>query len=235
MTGNFHVAQSLLQKVLKTQSFSWVQLLLASIYSGAFHPTAEGHAAIADAVVEKARAVLAKYEGRRRAAKTRHSRPGIGRQRSLPASHHSGRYGEASCVYNPRIRAIGLQAPMISTRVHVRLQEMSRLLLFLSADRDHQARPGAAGQAFRLSFRQAKAKFTVERLGSKYSMRRKADRSSAASAPSSIPTSAAAPSTRRGPRCAAAIRAAVAAFTTSWPSSGAPRKTPEFIATTNNT
>ena len=42
MTGNFHVSQSLLQKALKTQSLSWVQLLLASVYSGAFHPTAEG-------------------------------------------------------------------------------------------------------------------------------------------------------------------------------------------------
>ena len=69
MTGNFHVAQSLLQKVLKTQGFSWVQLLLASVYSGAFHPTAEGQAAIADAVVEQARGVLAKYETRARAGK----------------------------------------------------------------------------------------------------------------------------------------------------------------------
>jgi hypothetical protein len=69
LTGNFHVSQSVLQKVLKTQTFSWVQLLLASIYSGAFHPTAEGQAAIADAVVAQARGVLAKYEGRRRAAK----------------------------------------------------------------------------------------------------------------------------------------------------------------------
>ena len=69
MTGNFHVSQSLLQSVLKTQTFSWVQLLLASIYSGAFHPSAEGQAAIADAVVDQARGVLAKYDSRRRAAK----------------------------------------------------------------------------------------------------------------------------------------------------------------------
>jgi len=68
MTGNFHVSQSLLQNVLKTQGFSWLQLLLASIYSGAFHPTAEGQAAIADAVVEQARGVLAKYDSRRRSA-----------------------------------------------------------------------------------------------------------------------------------------------------------------------
>ncbi len=62
LTGNFHVSASLMQKVLKLQSLSWFQLLLAATYSGAFHPTAEGHAAIADSVTEKARAVLAKYK-----------------------------------------------------------------------------------------------------------------------------------------------------------------------------
>ena len=64
MTGNFHVEEDLLQKVLKNQGYGWVQLLLASVYSGAFHPSAEGQAAIADAVVEQARGVLAKYEKR---------------------------------------------------------------------------------------------------------------------------------------------------------------------------
>jgi hypothetical protein len=39
--------------------------MLAATYSGAFHPTAEGHAAIADATVVAARRVLAKYDGRR--------------------------------------------------------------------------------------------------------------------------------------------------------------------------
>ena len=62
MTGNFHVSTSVMQKVLKLESLSWFQLLLASTYSGAFHPTAEGHAAIADAVVERARPIVAKYE-----------------------------------------------------------------------------------------------------------------------------------------------------------------------------
>jgi hypothetical protein len=61
MTGNFHVTGSVMQKVLKLQSFSWFQVLLASTYSGAFHPTAEGHAAIADAVVEQARHVLKRH------------------------------------------------------------------------------------------------------------------------------------------------------------------------------
>ena len=45
-----------------------MQLLLASVYSGAFHPTAEGQAAIADAVVDKARGVLAKYDAPPRVA-----------------------------------------------------------------------------------------------------------------------------------------------------------------------
>lgn len=62
MTGNFHVSGSILQKALKLESLSWFQLLLASTYSGAFHPTAEGHAAIADSVAAKARGVLRKYK-----------------------------------------------------------------------------------------------------------------------------------------------------------------------------
>lgn len=62
MTGNFHVSGSILQKALKLESLSWFQLLLASTYSGAFHPTAEGHAAIADSVAGKAREVLRKYK-----------------------------------------------------------------------------------------------------------------------------------------------------------------------------
>jgi hypothetical protein len=61
MTANFHVSGSVFQKVLKLQSLSWFQVMLASTYGGAFHPTAEGHAAIADAVAEKGRAVLKKY------------------------------------------------------------------------------------------------------------------------------------------------------------------------------
>jgi len=62
MTGNFHVPKSLVQTAMSMQGYGWVQLLLASVYSGAFHPTAEGQAAIADAVVAQARVVLAKYE-----------------------------------------------------------------------------------------------------------------------------------------------------------------------------
>jgi hypothetical protein len=53
-----------MQKALNNQGYGWVQLLLAAVYSGAFHPSAEGHAVIADAVVAKSRAVIAKYEKR---------------------------------------------------------------------------------------------------------------------------------------------------------------------------
>ena len=62
LTGNFHVSAGLMQKVLKLESVSFVQVLLAATYSGAFHPTAEGHAAIADAAADRARAVLTKYK-----------------------------------------------------------------------------------------------------------------------------------------------------------------------------
>lgn len=58
MAGNFHASQSTLQSVLKSQGYSWVQLLLASTYSGSFHPSAEGHAATADAVVAQVRDVV---------------------------------------------------------------------------------------------------------------------------------------------------------------------------------
>jgi len=61
LTGNFHVKRGLMRRVLRTRQLRWTQLLLAATYSGAFHPTAEGHAAIADEVVRQARQVLAKY------------------------------------------------------------------------------------------------------------------------------------------------------------------------------
>ncbi len=61
MTANFHVAGNVIQKVLKLGTFSGFQVLLASTYSGAFHPNSEGHAAMADGVVQEARKVLKKY------------------------------------------------------------------------------------------------------------------------------------------------------------------------------
>jgi hypothetical protein len=74
MTGNYHIASAMLKSVLKFQSIEWFQLVLASTYSGAFHPTSEGQAVIADAVLEKARAVIAKYERREAQAATRKDR-----------------------------------------------------------------------------------------------------------------------------------------------------------------
>lgn len=49
LTTNFHVSDL---------DLSPINLILASSFSGSFHPTAEGQAAIADAVVEKARELL---------------------------------------------------------------------------------------------------------------------------------------------------------------------------------
>lgn len=65
MTGNFHVSQSILRKVLNLDALSGFQLTLAATYSGAFHPTAEGQAAMADAVVARSRPILEQYERRR--------------------------------------------------------------------------------------------------------------------------------------------------------------------------
>lgn len=64
LVGHFHVSRTILQKALPTKTVNWFQVLLASLYSGAFHPTAEGQAAIGDATVEAARKVLAKYSGK---------------------------------------------------------------------------------------------------------------------------------------------------------------------------
>lgn len=64
LTGNFHLSATVANQLQKFKSLVWVQLLLAATYSGAFHPTAEGHAVIADSVLEKAREVLTKYDTR---------------------------------------------------------------------------------------------------------------------------------------------------------------------------
>lgn len=61
MTGNFHATGTVTNTALALESLARFQVLVAATYSGAFHPTAEGHAAIADSVAERARAVLKKY------------------------------------------------------------------------------------------------------------------------------------------------------------------------------
>ena len=62
LTGNFHLSATVANQLQKFKSLVWFQLLLASTYSGAFHPTAEGHAVIADSVLAQAREVLKHYE-----------------------------------------------------------------------------------------------------------------------------------------------------------------------------
>jgi len=52
LTVNFHFGKA---------ADAALNLILASSYSGAFHPTAEGQAAIADALADKARGVLDRY------------------------------------------------------------------------------------------------------------------------------------------------------------------------------
>lgn len=61
LTAHYHLTRTIARKVLNAQKLRWFQVVLASTYSGAFHPTAEGHAAIADAVMPTARRVLKKY------------------------------------------------------------------------------------------------------------------------------------------------------------------------------
>jgi lysophospholipase L1-like esterase len=61
MTGNFHMYATVAKQLQKFQSLLWFQLLLASTYSGAFHPTAEGHAVMGDAVLVRARQILRNY------------------------------------------------------------------------------------------------------------------------------------------------------------------------------
>lgn len=62
LTAHFHATGTVLRKALSLNRLSWFQVLLAATYSGAFHPNAEGQAAIADSVAGTARRVLRKYE-----------------------------------------------------------------------------------------------------------------------------------------------------------------------------
>jgi hypothetical protein len=61
LTGNYHIASSVVKTVMRFQDWEYFQLVLASTYSGAFHPTSEGQAVIADATLARARQVLNKY------------------------------------------------------------------------------------------------------------------------------------------------------------------------------
>lgn len=61
LTAHFHATGTVLRRALSYNRLSWFQVLLAATYSGAFHPNAEGQAAIADSVAATSRDVLAKY------------------------------------------------------------------------------------------------------------------------------------------------------------------------------
>ncbi len=61
LTGHFHTNGIVSNRLMRYKRSKWFQVVMAGTYSGSFHPTAEGHAAIADAVVRKARKVLQKY------------------------------------------------------------------------------------------------------------------------------------------------------------------------------
>ncbi len=62
MATNLHIKRRLMGKVFKMKNLNPFQLIYAGTYGGSFHPTAEGQAAIADAVTEKIHSVLKKYK-----------------------------------------------------------------------------------------------------------------------------------------------------------------------------
>lgn len=64
LTGHLHLSGPVIRNIFKIKGLSQLQVLIAGTYSGAFHPTAEGQAVIADAVAEAAEKVLAKYRRR---------------------------------------------------------------------------------------------------------------------------------------------------------------------------
>ncbi len=61
LTGHLHLSGPVIRNIFKIQNFSQLQVLIAGTYSGAFHPTAEGQAVIADALAIAADKVLKKY------------------------------------------------------------------------------------------------------------------------------------------------------------------------------
>lgn len=58
LTGHLHLSGAIMRKFKKLRP---LQVLVAGTYSGAFHPTAEGQAVIADALTKAASSVLKKY------------------------------------------------------------------------------------------------------------------------------------------------------------------------------
>ena len=130
-----------------------------------------------------------------------------------------------------RIRAnafeLAIIPPEVAAARDVQLQEVPRLLLLLSADRPRQARRGAAGEALRPDLQAGQGQVHGRALGPQVFHAAQGGPDFRRRVPLLRHREAlAAPSTRRGHRCAAASPAAAAATTTSCPSSAAPRKTP---------
>lgn len=61
LTGHLHISGPVIRNLFKFKSLSQLQVLIAGTYSGAFHPTAEGQAVMADALYGEAERVLNKY------------------------------------------------------------------------------------------------------------------------------------------------------------------------------
>ena len=62
MSVHQHTKRRLIRRFLRAKNLNQFQLIYAGTYGGSFHPTAEGQAVIADAVLLKARAILNKYK-----------------------------------------------------------------------------------------------------------------------------------------------------------------------------
>ena len=61
LTGHLHLSGPVIRNLSKIKGLDRLQVLIAGTYSGAFHPTAEGQAVIADHLKQAAEKVLEKY------------------------------------------------------------------------------------------------------------------------------------------------------------------------------
>lgn len=62
LTGHLHLSGPVIRNIFKIKGLNRLQVLVAGTYSGAFHPTAEGQAVIADSLAVAADRVLKKYK-----------------------------------------------------------------------------------------------------------------------------------------------------------------------------
>lgn len=61
LTGHLHLSGTVIRNIFKIKGLNRLQVLIAGTYSGAFHPTAEGQAVIADSLARASDQVLKKY------------------------------------------------------------------------------------------------------------------------------------------------------------------------------